>query len=59
MYAGTIEKIKESFFFHAHMNQDPPDELNDLPQEPQVADMYMCIYMGIHIWVYIWVYTYG
>jgi hypothetical protein len=33
---GALDKVEECFFFHSFMNQDPGEDLLDLPQEPQV-----------------------
>lgn len=40
--SGALDQVKESFFFHSFMNQDPSDDLLDLPQEPQVGKLH-CI----------------
>jgi hypothetical protein len=36
---GVLDKVQESFFFHSFMNQDPSDDLIDLPQEPQFTSL--------------------
>jgi hypothetical protein len=35
--------VEECFFFHSFMNQDPGEDLLDLPQEPQVLEVLLSL----------------